>query len=231
MTAAPVLALPDFSLPFSLETDALSYAMGVVLHQRGHPISFFSKPLGPRLQLASAYIRELHATLAAVRKWRQYLLGHKFTIYTDHRSIRELMSQTIQTPEQQFYLAKLLGFDYDIQYKAGNSNVVADSLSRISESTQGQCFILSVPHPEFLHQLKQSLLTNSEFLRHREAIQSAPTDHPDFSISGDFILFKGAIWIDEKNPFIPALLHEHHATPLAGHFDVKKTFHRLHPNF
>lgn len=129
MTAAPVLALPDFSLPFSLETDALSYAMGVVLHQRGHPISFFSKPLGPRLQLASAYIRELHAIVAAVRKWRQYLLGHKFTIYTDHRSIRELMSQTIQTPEQQFYLAKLLGFDYDIQYKAGNSNIVADSFS------------------------------------------------------------------------------------------------------
>ena len=231
MTVAPVLALPDFSLPFSLETDASSYAMGAVLHQRGHPIAFFSKPLGQRLQHASVYVCELHAIVAAVRKWRQYLLGHKFTIYTNHCSLHELVSQTIQTPEQQFYLAKLLGFDYDIQYKAGTSNVVADSLSRVGESTQGQCFILSVPHPEFLHLLKQSLLESSEFQRHRKAIQTASTDHPDFSISGDFILFKGAIWIDEKNPLIPALLHEHHATPLAGHFGVKKTFHRLRPNF
>jgi len=231
LTAAPVLALPDFSLPFSLETDASSYAMGAVLHQRGHPIAFFSKPLGPRLQHASAYVRELHAIVAAVRKWRQYLLGHRFIIYTDHRSIRELISQTIQTPEQQFYLTKLLGFDYDIQYKAGNSNVVADSLSRISNSAQGQCLILSVPHPEFLQQLKQSLLANPDFRRHREAIQATPTDHPDFSISGDFVLFKGAIWINEQNPFIPALLHEYHASPLAGHFGVKKTLHRLRPNF
>ena len=105
------------------------------------------------------------------------------------------------------------------------------TLSRLSEPTQGQCLVLSIPHPEFLHQLKQSLLTNSEFLRHREAVQATPTDHPDFAISGDFILSKGAIWINKKNPFIPALLHEYHATPLAGHFGVKKTFHRLRPNF
>lgn len=69
-------------------------------------------------------MRELHAITAAVRKWRQYLLGHKFTIFTDHRSLGDLMSQIIQTPEQQFYLAKLLDFDYDIQYKAGTSNIV-----------------------------------------------------------------------------------------------------------
>ena len=97
---APVLALPDFTLPFALETDASNYAMGVVLHQHGHPIAFFSKPFCQRLQRASAYVRELHAIVAAVRKWRKYLLGHRFTIFTDHRNLCELMSQTIQTPKQ-----------------------------------------------------------------------------------------------------------------------------------
>lgn len=135
MTAAPMLALPEFSLPFALETDASGTAMGAVLQQQSHPITFFSKPFCPRLQHASTYVRELHAINVAVRKWRQYLLGHKFTIFTNHRSLHDLMSQVIQTPEQQFYLAKLLGFDYDIQYKAGTSNVVADSLSRIDNST------------------------------------------------------------------------------------------------
>ena len=44
------------------------------------------------------------------------------------------MSQVVQTPEQQFYLAKLLGYDYEIQYKAGSSNIMANSLSRIDLS-------------------------------------------------------------------------------------------------
>ena len=80
-------------------------------------------------------------------------------------------------------------------------------------------------------QLKQSLSSSPEFQKQREAIQVAPADHPDFSILGDFVLFKGAIWIDAQNPFIPALLHEYHAAPLAGHFGVKKTFHHLRSNF
>lgn len=196
MTAAPVLALPDFTLPFVVETDASNVAMGVMLHQHGHPIAYFSKPFCQRLQHASAYVRELHAIVAAVRKWRQYLLGHRFTIFTDHRSLRELMSQVVQTPEQQFYLAKLLGYDYDIQYKAGTSNIVADSLSRRDEPSSGQYLILSIPHPEFLTQLKATLTTSLEFQKQRDAIQSQPSAHPGFSISDDFIIFKGAIWLD-----------------------------------
>lgn len=44
------------------------------------------------------------------------------------------MTQPVQTPEQHVYLAKLLGYDYTIQYKAGHNNAVADALSRVQES-------------------------------------------------------------------------------------------------
>lgn len=77
-------------------------------------------------------------------------------------------------PEQQFYLAKLLGFDYDIQYKAGSLNVVADSLSHIDSSTSGQCLILSVPHHDFMLQLNESLEASPEFQQERAAIHSHP---------------------------------------------------------
>ena len=119
MTSATVLALPNFFEPFIIEIDASATTMGAVLMQQGHPLAFFSKMFGPRLLLASTYIRELHSIITAVRKWRQYLLGRPFTIMTDHKSLRELMTQVIQTPEQHYYLSKLLGYDYNIQYKTG----------------------------------------------------------------------------------------------------------------
>ena len=150
MVSAQVLSNPNFSLPFTIETDASVAAMGAVLLQEDHPIAFYSKVLCPRLQKALAYIRELHAITSSVRKWRHYLLGTSFTILTDHRSLKDLMTQIIQTPEQQTYLSKLLGFDYTIKYKLGTTNVVADALSRIVP-TDATCLALTMPHFTFLN--------------------------------------------------------------------------------
>ena len=53
MLQAPVLALPDFSLRFTVETDACKRGVGAVLMQRGHPIAYLSKALGPTAQTLS----------------------------------------------------------------------------------------------------------------------------------------------------------------------------------
>lgn len=158
MTRAPVLVTPNFSIPFTIETYASSFAIGAVLIQDKHPIAYYSKVLCPRLQRASAYVWELHAITSSVRKWRHYLLGSPFTILTDHKSPKDLMSQVIQTLEQQTYLSKLLGYDYMIKYKPGTTNVVVDALSRISPS-EGTCFSLSVPHSDFLDKLRSTLFS------------------------------------------------------------------------
>lgn len=92
MTKAPLLSLPDFTQIFIIETDASSTGIGAVLIQLEHPIAFFSKKVNPRMTLASAYVRELYAITHKVAKWRHYLLGHKFLIYTDQKSIKDLMN-------------------------------------------------------------------------------------------------------------------------------------------
>lgn len=133
LSEAPILALPDFQLPFTVETDASGVGMGAILSQQGHPIAYFSKPFPPKLQRSSTYVLELFVMTAAVKKWRQYLLSNCFIILTDHHSLKELLTQVIQALEQNMYLARLMGYDYQIQFCSGASNQAADALSRLPE--------------------------------------------------------------------------------------------------
>jgi hypothetical protein len=231
MTEAPTLQLPDFTKPFTLETDASGLAMVAVLMQDSHPIAFFSKPFCPRLQRSSTYIRELHAITTAVKKWRQYLLGHHFTIFTDHQSLKELLSQVIQTPEQHVYLAKLMGYDYTIQFKTGKTNVVADALSCRSDSTSGIILSLTMPNFVFLDQLKQALASSPAFNTLVRDITTSPASLPHHQIHDGLVLYKGRIWLDRTIPFCTTLLEEFHSSPIAGHMGVNKTLARLQANF
>jgi hypothetical protein len=131
ITTAPVLKLPNFAEPFTLEIDASGIGVGAVLGQGGHPIAYFSKKLSLRRQKQSAYIRELLAITEALAKFRHYLLGHKFVLKTDQKSLRSLLDQSLQTPEQQAWLHKFIGFDFQIEYKPGKENIPTDALFRM----------------------------------------------------------------------------------------------------
>ena len=61
----------------------------------------------------------------------QYLIDNHFNIKTGQKSLKWLLQQKISTSFPQFWLSELLGFDYEIQYKQGKENIVADALSRI----------------------------------------------------------------------------------------------------
>ena len=229
VTMAPVLALLDFTKPFMVETDASGLGIGTV--QDGHPISFFSKQFCPRLLRSSTYVRELAAITAAVKKWRQYLLGHHFIILTDHRSLKKLMNQAVQTLEQHKYLARLLGFDYVIQYRAGKSNVVADALSRSGVSAPASLFIISVPHFVFLEDLRRELQANPEFTELRKKMIVEPHAYPDHSLAQDLILYRGRIWLPPNCSFIKILLSEFHQSLTGGHMGFRKTLNRVTKNF
>uniref|UniRef100_A0A8R7UE97 Reverse transcriptase domain-containing protein n=1 Tax=Triticum urartu TaxID=4572 RepID=A0A8R7UE97_TRIUA len=73
MKTPPVLALPNFDMSFSIETDACDTGVGAVLVQEGHPAAFFSKAFGVRNQKLSTYEKEFLAVMMAIDKWRPYL--------------------------------------------------------------------------------------------------------------------------------------------------------------
>lgn len=71
------------------------------------------------------------AVMMVLDKWRGYLLDRDFKIKTDHSSLKYLLDQRLTTPFQAKWLPKLLGCDYEIEYKKGSDNKATDALSRV----------------------------------------------------------------------------------------------------
>ncbi|KAL9459867.1 hypothetical protein AB3S75_003133 [Citrus x aurantiifolia] len=135
MASTPVLALPNFTKPFSIECDTSGRGIGAVLMQESRPLAYISKALSGKTLAMSTYDKEMLAIVFVVQKWRLYLMGQHFKILTDHCSLKYFHDQRISSPEQQLWLSKLLGFDYEIIYKKGAENSVADALSRRFEDS------------------------------------------------------------------------------------------------
>uniref|UniRef100_A0A2N9IRD5 Chromo domain-containing protein n=1 Tax=Fagus sylvatica TaxID=28930 RepID=A0A2N9IRD5_FAGSY len=112
------------------QCDASRASVGAVLRQ-DRPIAFHSQALKGKNLLMSTYEKEMLALVIAVRKWKHYLLGRKFIVRTDQKSLQYLWSQKIATEAQQKWLYKLMGLDFSIEYKKGSENkVVALYLGR-----------------------------------------------------------------------------------------------------
>jgi hypothetical protein len=129
MCTTPILTLPDFTKTFVLECDASGKGIGVVLMQEGRPLAFTSKQLSERNMGKSIYEKEMLAIMHVVDLWYPYLLGKRFQIKIDHQSLKYFLEQCISSLEQQTWVTKLFGYDYEIIYKKGKVNVVVDALS------------------------------------------------------------------------------------------------------
>jgi hypothetical protein len=136
-----------------LKCDASRKGIGVVLMQEGRPLVFTSKQLSERNLGKSIYEKEMLVILHVVDLWRPYLLGQRFQIKTGHQSLKYFLKQCISSPEQQKWVTKLFGYDYEIIYKKGKDNVVVNALSRKYED-EGSIFSLSFIVPDWLQAIR-----------------------------------------------------------------------------
>ena len=137
LTNNPItLGYPEWKRHYYVEVDASGSAVGGVLTQmdtqgRLRPISFFSCQLNESQKRYSAGEREAWAIVAATRKWRKYLdAAPGITILSDHNPLVWMRHQ--RDPRGKFarWLIELEDLRYDVQFRKGSENLVADYLSR-----------------------------------------------------------------------------------------------------
>lgn len=128
-----VLTYPQFDKPFILTTDASDYAIGAVLSQIQDkiekPIAFASRTLNDAETRYATIEKEALAIVWAINKFKPYLYGAKFTLLTDHKPLTFLKNSSKNDKILRWAL-DLKNYSFDVLYKEGKTNVVADALSR-----------------------------------------------------------------------------------------------------
>ncbi|WVZ62205.1 LOW QUALITY PROTEIN: hypothetical protein U9M48_011975 [Paspalum notatum var. saurae] len=130
LTTAPVLTFPDLHKTFSVYCDASRLGLGCVLMQEGKVIAYASRQLKDSEKNYPTHDLELAAVVHALKIWRHYLFRQKCYIYTDHKSLKYIFTQSELNMRQRRWLELVSDYDLEIHYHPGKPNVVADALSR-----------------------------------------------------------------------------------------------------
>lgn len=133
-----VTAIED-KTPFTVETDASDFAIAATLSQAGRPVAFYSRTLSDSERRHSSVEKEAYAIVESLRKWRHYLIGRSFRLITDQKSVSFMFDNKqagkIKNDKIQRWRMELSNFKYDIIYRPGKDNTVADALSRTCATT------------------------------------------------------------------------------------------------
>jgi len=134
LTTAPVLAFPDYSKQFILDTDTSQEGIGAVISQecngQEQVIAYASRTLSKAERKYCVTRKELLAVVTFIRHFRPYLLGRMLQLRTDHSSLQWL--QNFREPEGQLarWLEQLQEYDFTIVHHAGGKHSNADAMSR-----------------------------------------------------------------------------------------------------
>jgi hypothetical protein len=231
MCKAPVLTTPDFTKTFIVECDASGNGIGAVLMQEGRPLAFESRPLKGRDLHKPIYEKEMMAILHALKKWRPYLIGRHFKVKTDHDSLKYFLEKRLSSEEQQKWVTKILGYDFEIVYKKGKQNVVADALSRKDEDVESFLCAISIIQPDWIIEARDEWKNDEKVWTLIERLQHDSGASDTFTWKNDSLWYKDRLYLCKNSQLKQKVLLELHTSPVGGHSGFLKTYHRVKKDF
>lgn len=240
----PILTPPNYDKPFEVHCDASNVGIGAVLIQRiqnkEHNIAFYSAKLEKAEINYSTTEKECLAVIRALENFAPYLAGYKFTVITDHASLKWL--QTIKDPSGRLarWAMRLQALNFELVHQKGKLNVVPDALSRApidtgstKPSSRGE-----VP-AQWTNAIDIQNLTNTTDKTYIENFQKCRDniDNHKYQIRKGILEinvsktgpadWKIAIPVDH----VKQTLHEIHSDILAGHGGYWKTLKRAKQDY
>ena len=164
------------------------------------------------------------AILSAVKKWNAYLLGRHFKIRTDHFSLKFLLDQETTTPAQQHWVIKMMGYDYDVVFRKGVSNVVADALSRLPGV---ELKAISVINFDLMKRIQHSWVQDPYMVHLIHSISKHPGKHSKYTWKNNQLRRKDKLVIGCDLQLRKDLLLIFHNSAQGGHSGVGATAKRM----
>eukprot|EP01105_Mastigella_eilhardi_P028723 TRINITY_DN966_c0_g1_i8.p1 TRINITY_DN966_c0_g1~~TRINITY_DN966_c0_g1_i8.p1 ORF type:complete len:802 (+),score=143.47 TRINITY_DN966_c0_g1_i8:939-3344(+) len=136
LASAPVLAFPDWSKPFNLSTDGSGAGISATLFQGSiedgtyRVIAYYSRPLKDYETRYWPWEFECLAVVQGMVRFRPYLEGNKFTLYTDHAALVKCKDVSDPNTRVWRWLYTLQNFDFDVKHRKGEDNAPDDARSR-----------------------------------------------------------------------------------------------------
>jgi hypothetical protein len=141
MVIASILVFPYWEKTFHVHVDASAIALGSILAQPGvrdldHLIAFVSRKLSESEQNYNTTEREGLAMVYALQKFRHYLLGKHFNMFTDHSALKYLVNKPVLGGRICHWLLLFQEFDFEVIFKPGKLNAGRDHLSRVTNGEE-----------------------------------------------------------------------------------------------
>ncbi|KAA3461215.1 integrase [Gossypium australe] len=242
LTKAPVLVQPELGKKFVIYSDASLNGLGCVLMQEGKVIAYASRQLKPHEMNYLAHDLELAVIVFVLKIWRHYLFGEKCHVFSDHKSLKSLMTQKDLNLRQRRWLELLKDYELVIDYRPGKANIVADALSRKSlfalhalnaqlDLSDDSLVIAELKaKPLFLQQICDAQKVDDEIIAKRAQCDS--NSDSEFRVDNDDCLrFQDRICISRIPELIQLILNEAYNSHLSVHPGSTKMYHDLKQHY
>ena len=252
LSTAPILAYPDWSQTFLLQTDASNTAIAAVLSQMGsdgleHVIGYASRVLQDRECRYDTREKELLAVVYGCETFRHYLAPSSFIVITDHANLKWLMSSTKISGRLARWILQLQDFVFEVRHKPGRANRNADALSRLP-TVLSVCAV-RVPSVD---DLRVHQMLDPQLHAVRQYLSAVTPSHAPPEVM-ELLRDRGTLSLEAASgllcyttkdnrrgilsvPYLAPVdrldaITAAHALPISGHFGREKTYEKLRSQY
>ena len=122
-------------------------------------------------------------------------MGRHFKVKTDHDSLKIFLEQRLSSEEQQKWVTKMLGYEFEIIYKKGKLNFVADALPRQNEEVEALLYAISIIQLDWIIKARDEWKKDEEVWTLIQNLQQDPSTYDTFSWKNDSLWYKYHLYL------------------------------------